>query len=68
MTQEQFNQMMDNYIANLSKKSASTWATNEMNWAVSQGLIAEASQMPKKFLTREEMVTILHRFKDKFVK
>lgn len=68
VTQEQFNKMMDNYIAELAKKPPSNWASLEMKWAVNQGLISSASQMPAKFLTREEMAAILHRFKDKFIK
>lgn len=64
MTQEQFNQMMNNYLAELAKQPA-TWEQDACNWARQVGLMVgdeTGNQMPKKFCTRGEMAVMLKRF------
>lgn len=64
MTQEKFNEMMQNYLNDLAAKPAD-WETDAMNWAVSKGLLEGDEQgrlMPKKFMTRGEFMTVLQRY------
>lgn len=64
MTQEQFNKMMDAYLAQLAAKSAS-WEQEALNWAQNKGLIngnAKGQLMPKSFMTRGEFVEVLKRY------
>ena len=70
ITQEQFNAMMNNYLTSLAKQD-STWEKAEMTWAAESGLIQGDKQgftMPKKFMTRGEVMTVLQRFYEKFCK
>lgn len=71
MTQEQFNKMMNNWIAEELKKPGSDWSAADRKWAEESGLIGgdqNGNMMYKKFLTREEFVVVLHRAIEKFVK
>lgn len=64
VTQEQFNQMMDNYLAELATKPA-TWEQTAMAWAEEQGLIkgdTTGATRPKSYITRGEFAEVLHRF------
>lgn len=64
VTQEQFNTMMDTWIAEQAKKEASPWSAEARAWAEGAGLISgdtEGKKMYKKNLTREELVTVLYR-------
>lgn len=64
MTQEKFNEMMDNWIAEQANKEASDWSAEYREWAEKVGLIAgdtNGKKMYKKLLTREELVTVLYR-------
>ena len=64
VTQEQFNKMMDIWIAEQAKKEGSDWSRDARNWAEKEGLIAgddEGKKMYRKLLTREELVTVLYR-------
>lgn len=64
MTQEQFNTMMNTWIADSASKSASDWSADSRVWAENLGLIAgdqNGNKMYKKFITREEFITVLHR-------
>lgn len=70
MTQEQFNQMMNNYLAELAKQPA-TWEQDACNWARQIGLMvgdATGNQMPKKFCTRGEMAVMLKRLAEELQK
>jgi len=65
MTQEVFNQMLENYFSALSKKEASPWSGEARAWAEEKGIITgdeEGSKQYKSFLTREQMVVLLKRF------
>lgn len=67
MTQETFNKLMDNYIAQLSEQPA-TWDEPVMLWAQKEGLIVgdtKGNLMPKKFITRGELMTIVQRIMEK---
>lgn len=64
MTQEKFNEMMNNWIAEQATKEASDWSAEARQWAEGAGLISgdtEGKKMYKKMMTREELVTVLHR-------
>ena len=68
MTQEQFNKMMDNYLAQLANQPADAWAKEDLAWAKKEGLINgddKGNQMPRKFMTREELAAVLHRYDGK---
>ena len=59
MTQEQFDKMMDDYIARRAKLPASAWATKELNEAKAKGITDGTS--PRGFATREEVVAMVLR-------
>ena len=64
MTQEQFNTMMNNWIAEQAKKDPSTWSADAREWGERNGFIngdTNGNKMYKKMLTREEFITVLYR-------
>lgn len=64
VTQEQFNTMMNIWIADSASRPASDWSADSRVWAEGLGLIAgdqNGNKMYKKFITREEFVTVLYR-------
>lgn len=64
MTQEQFNNMMNTWVAEQAKKDPSTWSQESRTWAEKNGLIqgdTEGKKMYKKFITREELIAVLYR-------
>lgn len=64
MTQEKFNEMMNEYLKQLAKEQPSSWSAQARNWVEQKGLIngdSSGNKMYKKFLTREELATILYR-------
>ena len=67
MTQEQFNEMMDTWLAQLAKQEPSDWSQDAREWAESSGLIrgdAEGNKQYKGFVTREQLVVFLKRMSD----
>lgn len=71
MTQEQFNKMMDNYLAERAKMSPQEWSWTARQWAESNGIIKGDENGDKQYgswCTREQMVQFLYRvsmiFKD----
>ena len=67
MTQEQFSEMMDTYLAQLAKQGPSDWSQDAREWAENNGLIkgdAEGNKQYKGFVTREQMVVFLKRMSD----
>lgn len=67
MTQEQFNAMMNTYLANLSQQPA-TFEQDALVWAQQNGLMfgdSTGNLMPKKFMTRGEFATVLKRYSEK---
>lgn len=64
VTQAEFNKMMENYLNALAAKG-STWEQEAMNWAKNEGLLKgneKGQLMPKSFVTRGELATILKRY------
>ena len=64
MNQEQFNIMMNNWIAEQAKKNPGDWSENAREWGEKNGLIsgdASGNKMYKKLLTREEFIQVLYR-------
>ena len=64
MTQEQFNTMMNNWIAEQSKKGPGDWSADAREWGERNGLIngdSAGNKMYKKMLTREEFIAVLYR-------
>ena len=65
MTQEQFNAMMELYLAGLRTQAPSDWSAKARIWAEQNGLIrgdAEGNMQYKAFCTREQLAEILFRF------
>lgn len=64
MTQEQFNIMMNNWLAEQAMKQPATWSADARNWGEKNGLIngdEKGNKMYQKFLTREEFIAVLYR-------
>ena len=64
MTQEQFNKMMDAYLAERAKQEPGSWSADDRAWAESAGIIqgdAGGAKRYKSFITREEAAVMLHR-------
>lgn len=64
MTQEQFDEMLADYLARLSKKLPSPWSEEARRWAEAEGLIAgnETGEMSyQSYVTREQMAVFLKR-------
>ena len=66
ITQEQFNKMMDNYLAERAKQDGGDWSKEARDWAVSEGIIGGTSSDSftpewKSWPTREQLVVILKR-------
>ena len=64
MTQEQFNVLMNNWIAAKANEDASAWSAEAREWAERNGLVQgdeKGRKMYKKMLNREELITVLYR-------
>ena len=66
VTQDQFNKMMDIWLAEQAKKGPENWtgSAEAQKWAESKGYIKgndKGQKMYRKFLTREEFVQVLYR-------
>lgn len=59
MTQEQFNKLMDNYLAERNKLPASDWAKKDFEKAVEAGIVD--GTMPQAFATREQVAAMIIR-------
>ena len=59
MTQDQFNEMMNNWLESQAAKGPSNWSEEARIWAESNGFIKgdeKGQKMYKKPLTREEFI------------
>ena len=68
MTQEKFNELMENYLNGLNNKKAYDYQKVSLAWAKEQGILVgdtEGNQMPQAFLTRGDMAVILNSFYNK---
>lgn len=64
MTQEQFNEMMNVWIAETANEAPGSWSANARYWAEQKGLIKgdeRGRKLYRKVLTREEFITVLAR-------
>lgn len=64
MTQEQFNAMMDNWLAQRAALAPSAWSAGQREWAEMMELIrgdGEGNMAYKSFCTREELAVIIYR-------
>ena len=64
VTQEQFNEMMNNWLAAQAEKPGSDWSQDARLWAEAKGLVqgdTTGQRMYKKPLTREELMVVLYR-------
>lgn len=59
MTQEQFDKMMDEYLAKRAKMPVSAWAAKELAEAKSKGIMD--GTRPRDFVTREEAAAMVVR-------
>lgn len=70
MTQEKFNEHMNEYLKTLSNQPA-TFEQDALVWGQKNGLMVgneSGNLMPRKFMTRGEFMVVLKRFYDKFLK
>ena len=70
ISQEQFNQLMDNWLKEQNNKTADSWANDPLLWVKSNGIMigdAIGNQMPQAFTKRQEMSTMLRSFYTKFI-
>lgn len=66
VTQEQFNSMMDAYLAEKAKENPSEWSQEARDWAVNNGIVegdGNGTYRWKSAVTREEMAQMLMRLK-----
>lgn len=66
ITQDEFNEMLDNYFAERADKKPSEWSENARKWAESNNIIVGDGNGNKKyeaFVTREELVVALSKLK-----
>lgn len=67
VTQEQFNKMMDNWIAQQAKKEPAGWSKAAREWAESVGLIVgdgNGNMMYCAPVTREQLIQFLYRLEN----
>lgn len=67
MTQEQFNAMMEVYLAEKAKEEAGSWSKTERDWAVENGYFQgdKSGMRWKSNITREEMAVLEYRIHNK---
>ena len=63
MTQQQFNDMMNVWIAQQAAKEPEEWSKEDREWAEANGIIkgTGAGYSYRSYCTREQMVAFLHR-------
>ena len=68
MTQEQFNDMMENYLESRAQKAPHDWSEKDRKWAEENGIIQgdpDGSKRYGSFITREEAAAMIHRAVEK---
>ena len=71
MTQETFDQMMNNYLIRLAQQEPSSWSLNARQWCESNGIMngdENGNRMYKKFVTREELAQVEYAIHNKNLK
>lgn len=69
MTQEQFDVLMNNWIAAKANDAPADWSAEAREWAERNGLVQgddKGRKMYKKLMTREEFITVLYRALHRF--
>lgn len=64
MTQEQFNKMMENYLASRAQRAPHDWSEEDRKWAEKNGIIQgdpDGNKRYGSFITREEATAMLRR-------
>lgn len=63
VTQQQFDEMMNNWIARQAAKEPEEWSKEDREWAEANGIIkgTGAGYSYRSYCTREQMVAFLHR-------
>lgn len=59
---------MNNYLISLAQKTPSDWSEEARNWCEKNGIIngdTYGNKMYKKFMTREELATVIYRLHGK---
>lgn len=65
MNTQDFSTAFAEYRKTLQDNDAGDWSKDARNWAVKTGLMqggGDGNYMWQDFLTREQLVTVLHRF------
>jgi hypothetical protein len=68
MTQEKFNEMMNNYFTSLKTKAPADWSKEAREWAEKNGIIAgdeNGNKQYENFVTREQLMMFLMRLFNK---
>jgi len=66
ITQEEFNEMLDNYLSERANQKPSEWSQNARNWAESNDIFVgdeNGDIKYKSFVTKEELVVVLNKLK-----
>lgn len=64
MTQQQFDEMMDNYLARRAAMPPAAWSADARKWAEENGIIQgdeNGNKQYQSFCTREQLMTFLYR-------
>ena len=62
---QNFQQLMNNYLAALSSMQPSEWSKDAREWCIKNKIITNAEDMQwKRFATREELIALLYKFED----
>lgn len=65
---ELFKQYMNQYLTEIQNVAQSSWSEKDMQWAKDNGIMVgdtNGNMMPKGWITREQMVVVLHRYHEK---
>lgn len=65
MTQEKFDEMMDNYLSRLANENPAGWEQAGLIWAQENGLLqgdGTGNLQPHSFMTRGQLATVLYRY------
>ena len=68
MTQEKFNEMMNNYLQSLASENPSPWSEDARWWCETLGIRQgddKGNKMYRKPVTREEIASILFKLHNK---
>ena len=67
-TQDDFDKMMNNWLARREKENPADWSKEDREWAEKEGIIAgdgNGNMMYRAFATREHMIVFIHRLAEK---